>query len=259
MARARNVKPAFFKNEVLATCSPMARLLFVGLWTLADREGRMEYRPLKIKAEIFPFDSCDVPKLVSELSVQTPGLEPLVVVYQSGCSRYLWLPGFHRHQNPHKNEPNSCFPAPPCNESSNYQSDTENGCTTRADSLLLNPDSGILNPESPLPAARAAERFSDFWKRWPKGSRKRGRTKCEKHWRANRLDAKADEVMAGLARWLASDEWERGFVPLPQSWLNDQGWEAEPEPAASSGSGLVASGPVSEAKAREILGLEAAA
>ena len=39
MSRSRNIKPGFFKNEHLAECQPLARLLFIGLWTLADREG----------------------------------------------------------------------------------------------------------------------------------------------------------------------------------------------------------------------------
>lgn len=39
MARARNIKPSFFKNEDLADLNPFDRLLFIGLWCLADREG----------------------------------------------------------------------------------------------------------------------------------------------------------------------------------------------------------------------------
>jgi hypothetical protein len=34
----------------------MVRLLFTGLWCLADREGRLEDRPAEIKAEIFSYD-----------------------------------------------------------------------------------------------------------------------------------------------------------------------------------------------------------
>jgi len=49
MARTRSIKPSFFKNEFLAECEPMARLLFVGLWTLADRDGRLELRPRRIE------------------------------------------------------------------------------------------------------------------------------------------------------------------------------------------------------------------
>ena len=50
MARARNIKPGFFANENLAECDPLARLLFAGLWCLADREGRLEDRPKRIAA-----------------------------------------------------------------------------------------------------------------------------------------------------------------------------------------------------------------
>ena len=54
MARARNIKPAFFKNETLVELPVETRLLFIGLWTLADREGRLEDRPKRIKMEIYP-------------------------------------------------------------------------------------------------------------------------------------------------------------------------------------------------------------
>ena len=41
MARARILKPGFFANELLADINPYGRLLFAGLWTLADREGTL--------------------------------------------------------------------------------------------------------------------------------------------------------------------------------------------------------------------------
>ena len=67
MARARNIKPGFYKNEDLAECSVFARLMFPGLWMLADREGRLEDRQKRIKAELFPFDSVEVGPLLDEL------------------------------------------------------------------------------------------------------------------------------------------------------------------------------------------------
>ena len=51
MARSRNIKPSLFKNEVLGVADPLYTILFEGLWVLADREGRLEDRPLRIKAE----------------------------------------------------------------------------------------------------------------------------------------------------------------------------------------------------------------
>jgi hypothetical protein len=70
MARTRSLKPSFFKNEHLAECEPMARLLFAGLWTLADSQGRLECRPLRIKAELFPYDNCDIVALLGQLELR---------------------------------------------------------------------------------------------------------------------------------------------------------------------------------------------
>jgi hypothetical protein len=64
MARARNIKPGFFLNDELAECEPLARLLFAGLWCIADREGRLEDKPKRIKVEILPYDDCDIDYLL---------------------------------------------------------------------------------------------------------------------------------------------------------------------------------------------------
>ena len=55
MARARNIKPGLFKNEVLGVAAPLYTLLYQGHWLLADREGRLEDRPMRIRAEVFPY------------------------------------------------------------------------------------------------------------------------------------------------------------------------------------------------------------
>ena len=65
--RARNLKPGFFKNEQLAELPYECRLLFAGLWCVADREGRLEDRPRRIKMELFPGDSCDVDDMLNQL------------------------------------------------------------------------------------------------------------------------------------------------------------------------------------------------
>ena len=66
MARSRNIKPGFSRNEDLAECSVWARLCFALLPTLADREGRLEDRPKRIKGDLFPFDNVDVDPLLAD-------------------------------------------------------------------------------------------------------------------------------------------------------------------------------------------------
>ncbi len=45
MAYIRTIKASFFTSDDIVSLSPMARLLYVALWTEADREGRFTWRP----------------------------------------------------------------------------------------------------------------------------------------------------------------------------------------------------------------------
>lgn len=106
MARARNIKPSFFANEHLAECDPFARLLFAGLWCLADREGRLEDRPKRIRAELFPYDNCDAEQLLCQLEKHG-----FIARYAQGEHRYIQVLNFCKHQNPHVKEAKSTIPA----------------------------------------------------------------------------------------------------------------------------------------------------
>jgi len=44
-----------------------ARLLYQGLWCLADKAGRLEDRPKYLKAEIFPYDNINIEKFLNLL------------------------------------------------------------------------------------------------------------------------------------------------------------------------------------------------
>jgi hypothetical protein len=107
VARARNIKPGFFKNEVLAEMPCEARLLFIGLWTLADREGRLEDRHRRIGAELFAFDRFDVDSMLTQL--QDGGF---LLRYEANGVRYIQIENFVKHQDPHYKEKASEIPPP---------------------------------------------------------------------------------------------------------------------------------------------------
>lgn len=147
MARARNIKPGFFKNEDLGLLPIGARMLFVGLWTLADREGRMEDRPARIAAEIFPYDREISVQVVSEWINLLAGF---VTRYTANGSKFLAINNFTKHQTPHVKEQASTIPAP----------DLHQTCTVQVPDmplptqLLAPPDSlnpSSLNPDSLIP------------------------------------------------------------------------------------------------------------
>jgi len=109
MARARNIKPGTFKNELLGEADPMLTLLFISLWTLADKRGRLEDRPLRIKAETFPYrENININGYLTEL--ERLGFICRYVV--NGCA-YLQVLNFEKHQTPHKTEKESVIPPPP--------------------------------------------------------------------------------------------------------------------------------------------------
>lgn len=150
MARARNIKPGFYKNEDLAECSVWARLLFPGLWMLADREGRLEDRPKRIKGELLPFDSQDVEPLLRELASRG-----FILRYEVDGARLIQILKFKAHQTPHYTEKQSVIKPPPLQEIARHIEPENSGSSAVIKTGALPPDS--LNPDSPNHESRLSE------------------------------------------------------------------------------------------------------
>lgn len=105
MARARNIKPGFFTNEELVELDFATRLLFIGLWTEADREGRLDDRPKRIKMSLFPADNVDVEVMLGALEGRG-----FIRRYTVDSLKYIQIVNFSKHQNPHHTERKSVIP-----------------------------------------------------------------------------------------------------------------------------------------------------
>lgn len=96
MARIRSIKPEYWSSEQVMECSPIARLLFIGLWNFCDDAGNHVASERTIKAEIFPGDdisSTDVRRLLDELSSNK-----LIAFYTNDSKDYLHVTGWRKHQ-----------------------------------------------------------------------------------------------------------------------------------------------------------------
>jgi hypothetical protein len=179
--RARGIKPGFWKNEYLAECSAYARLLYIGLWSMCDWEGRTEFRLKRIKAELFPYnDDIDLEECFLELR-----RHGFVVLYDD--AKHIYVPNFTRHQNPHKNEREtpSKYPEPtetnicPVLDGTGTEQGRNSDGTARAVHCLLipdscTPDSGNMSatpppvPTSPKPKREPdpnCEAILDAWRK----------------------------------------------------------------------------------------------
>lgn len=138
MSRLRTIKPGFFLDDELAACRPLTRILFAGLWTIADREGRLEDRPRRIKVEVLPYDECDVDELLGELSEHG-----FIVRYEVDGARFIAIPTWQKHQSPHVKEQASTIPAPDSPGACTMQTPYEPPSSCLGSCL----GSGVLEPE----------------------------------------------------------------------------------------------------------------
>lgn len=109
MARHRTVKPDFWTSEQVMECSPITRLMFIGMWNYADDHGRIPLSPKAIKAQIFPNDQITpdtIRGMIDELSSNG-----LLLPYVVDGKEYLFVTGWH-HQKIDKPQ-KAKYPPPP--------------------------------------------------------------------------------------------------------------------------------------------------
>jgi len=124
VARIRTIKPEFFTSDDICALSPRARLLYIGLWCEADREGRLVWAPRGFKRRYLPDDECDVEALCRELTDRT-----LVRLYGDGLA---FIPTFATHQHVNPREAASKLAPPPAGHASARVIDAPPPVTERA-------------------------------------------------------------------------------------------------------------------------------
>lgn len=165
--RARNIKPSIFKNEILGTADPLLTILFEGLWCEADRDGRLEDRPLRLKAEILPYrNDADVDTMLNWLS-----LNGFIARYEAQNTKVIQVLKFSDHQRPHNNEVASVLPSMDAIKHNQGKKPAQpRKKALRSDSLLS--DSGSLIPDTTMREPRAFDPNSisglnlEAWSQW---------------------------------------------------------------------------------------------
>lgn len=212
MARARNIKPSFFANDDLADINPLGRLLFIGLWTLCDREGRLEDRPRRIKAEALPYDECDIDSLLSDLEKHG-----FIQRYVVGEDKFIQVVNFTKHQNPHVKESASLIPAPDWHSASTVQARKASPPEPEqaglipdspfplTDSPSLNPDTGSTHTDADAPKSDCLQAgFDQAWSLYPKRAGGNSKAAARKAWAARlKAGASADDMLDGVKRYAA--------------------------------------------------------
>lgn len=111
MARIRTIKPEFFLDEDVSDLHPLTRLLFIGLWCLSDKAGRLEDRPQRIKVQIIPYDDFNIDDALDDLHSKN-----FIIRYAVDDKKLIQIRSFEKHQRITGKEAQtiSLYPEPTC-------------------------------------------------------------------------------------------------------------------------------------------------
>ena len=112
MPRRRMIDPSIWRDPDFAKLSVAERLLFVGIFSNADDEGRIIATPESLKADIFPYDHKFTAARVKKMRDNVIKVLKNVHLYEINHVEYIQLLVWNRYQKPSHARP-SKYPPPP--------------------------------------------------------------------------------------------------------------------------------------------------
>lgn len=109
MARQRFIHPCIWTSDNFLELSSRQRLLFIGMFSLADDDGRIKANPRTLKAAIFPADEITLDEIETDLFMLLKTKS--IILYEVDGLRYAYFPNWGKFQKPKYPQP-SKLPSP---------------------------------------------------------------------------------------------------------------------------------------------------
>lgn len=252
MARIRSIKPEVWNDPGVVSCSPLARLLWIGTWNHADDYGVLKDDPDRLKLQILPADQCDPHALVDELvdkglllrRIAPDGTPVLVVrtfcVHQKIDKRATgrWGQPDTFTAPPAPTNPDQSPPIPPDpHPSQPYERKGREGKRENVPQTVGSEAPG----DDTVPPAAATQHFEDhFWPAWPRRhGRRNGKAPALARWKKLSL---SDQRLAlkGAKRYAEHCQQTGTYAMDAARWLKDRLWEEwlADDPADTSPPGI---------------------
>lgn len=246
MPRIRTIKPEFFSHEELAEKSAHARLLAIGLLTLADCKGRLRWVPMLVHAQVFPWEaSVDIETLLGELISAS-----YLLHYEVDGKRYVQITNFLKHQRISGKEASyeSLIPPPPenpikTNAKQGKHPDASQGSTQvplgteeqrnrgTGEEGTGEEGTGEQGKESLSASSGRCEysgEFERFWNVFPRQRRSK-KQEAYRKWKQALKRVDAQTLISRAADYAESELGRSEYAVMPGVWLNAGMWEDEPE------------------------------
>ena len=224
MARKRQIDPDIWTSEQFINLSIEGRLLFIGMISMADDEGRLKGNPLILKANLYPADNHSIDKIRKWRDEVINQL--LTSLYVVDGQEYLWLPTFKKYQYMTKRFPSKL-------PEFSYETGQVNNELLTGTQHSYEVGIGIeVGNEVEVGTGRKSgkELFELFWGEYP---RKTGKGKARESFLKIKPSLElTDKIITAVQNQKKSQQWlrEKGqFIPHPATWLNQERWDDEIE------------------------------
>lgn len=224
MSRIRSIHPGLWTDDAFMSLSAFARLLYIGLLNEAWDDGVFEWKPLTIKARIFPADNVDVPALLDELV--TAGK----IAERDDPKRHGLIRNFRDYQRPKKPNSSGLLAA----EDREYVGLVEDQFgTDGGKSPQMEDGGGRMEDEDtsppPVPVSEARAFFDQVWEAFPQNPTS-NEARAEKAFNATKASDRPAILAAALRfrQWFLEDcasrkrseDEGRKFQPHLATWLS---------------------------------------
>ena len=92
------IDPALWQSETIAGLTIRQRLLFIGLFSNADDQGRMKAHPSLIRSKLFPYDDISLDDIAGWLQSLVTG--DFITMYANSGKDYLQICNWWKYQHP---------------------------------------------------------------------------------------------------------------------------------------------------------------
>lgn len=241
----RVLRDGILTSERVASLGWEEEVFYRRIMSVVDDFGRFHANSKLLRAACYPLQLEKVSDADIGKWLRATEKAGLVSVYPApDGKRYLELSDFRQQVRAKESRyPARAEPMPP-NRSADAQQ-TLSICTASAHvDGGGDGDEGDVSASPPPPAVPGEGRrhrdppgegrFPAFWDLWPRTERRVDRKKCLAKWRAAKLDACAEEILAHVTAMKATRKWIEGYEPAPLRYLNGEQWKDGPPPAAES-------------------------
>ena len=221
----RMIHTSIWASEQFATLSKTGRLLFIGIITHSDDEGRFKASSALIRAEIFPYD--DMSSEAIEKEINNVADSGLIVLYEVNGQRYGYLPTWETYQTLRKDRvKSSSIPTPTGWQPSDNQVATNGQPNDGVREGKIREGKAVTTAGQP---DGYPETFEEVWKIYP---RKTGKGEAAKSWGKLKPSAQLIiKIKSSIETYKKTKQWLKDdgqFIPHLATFLNQRRFDDEP-------------------------------